>query len=83
MTFNEKVNHYYDKLLEETPTEVADWVAGEEGQDFVTSLFIMADDGEVTRFDIGMMLKDYGVRADASYIQHFIQMLAKAEYQVT
>ena len=84
-TFDERVNEHYDKIMETDRLNVSPqvWSTGtEEGVDFTSSLFLMADDGEVTRYDIGTMLKDYGVLADASYVQHFVAILRKGGHKV-
>ena len=72
------------KLKEATgPTMPAEsWVQTDDGLDFVAELIYMAEGGEVQRYDIGMLLREYGILANADYINYFISLLANADYKV-
>ena len=85
-TINEAVNKAQlgiDKMVKlneaDRPTlSVEQWIKTEEGMDFVAEILFTQEMGgdDLNRYDIGLMLRDFGILATGTYIDYFISMLS-------
>jgi len=56
---------------------VEEWITTDEGLDFVAELLFAKEYAaeEFSRYDVGLLLRDFGILATGSYIDYFLNML--------
>ena len=56
---------------------VEEWITTDEGLDFVAEIMYTQEMGSETlsRYDVGLMLRDFGILATGTYIDYFLSML--------
>lgn len=60
----------------------SEWVQTDDGMDFVAELIYRAESGLLRRYDIGLLLREFGILATGDYISYFVGMIEGHGFKV-